>query len=113
MTPLLAALSRALAAARCSSVAFSASPASTASRKRRTAVRTDERTDLLRCRRFSFVLTRLIWDLMLATRMPRVLPAAELLDVFSGRRRRQGVVLPGRALGHRCYQRSAEDSHGA
>src|SRR6476469_6511827 len=86
MTPLLAALSRALAAARCSSVAFSASPASTASRKRRTAVRTDERTDLLRCRRFSFVLTRLIWDLMLATRMPRVLPAAELLD---------GLSLPG------------------
>src|SRR5689334_22203487 len=78
MTPLLAALSSAFAAARCSSVAFSASPASMASRKRRTAVRTDERTDLLRCRRFSFVLTRLIWDLMLATRMPRVLPAAGL-----------------------------------
>ena len=79
MTPLLAALSRAFDAARCSSVAFSVSPASTASRNRRTAVRTDERTDLLRCRRFSFVLTRLIWDLMLATRMPRVLPAAVLL----------------------------------
>src|SRR4051794_25097193 len=73
MTPLLAALSRARAAARCSSVAFSFSPASTASRKRRTAVRTADLTDLLRWRRFSLVLTRLIWDLMLATRMPRVL----------------------------------------
>src|SRR5579884_2788583 len=48
----------------------SGSPASTASRNRRIAVLTADLTDLLRRRRFSLVLTRLICDLMLATRLP-------------------------------------------
>ena len=80
ITPLLAALSRARDAARCSSVASSVLPASTASRNFRTAVRTAERTDLLRWRRFSLVLTRLIWDLMLATRLPRSLSCHRYRD---------------------------------
>src|SRR5919107_44640 len=104
MTPLLAALSSALLAARCSSVAFSVSPASTASRKRRAGLRTAERTDLLRCRRFSLVLTRLIWDLMLATRMPRVLPAAGL-HADRSVAPAAGIVLPHRALDVPSYQR--------
>ncbi|CAM5255434.1 hypothetical protein SANTM175S_01956 [Streptomyces antimycoticus] len=47
--------------------AFSASPAATASRVRRMAVFSSDLTALLRSRAFSFVLFRLIWDLMFAT----------------------------------------------
>src|ERR671930_583695 len=68
MTPLPAALSSFLLASRSSSTAFSLSPASAASRNFRIAVFTEDLTDLLRRRRFSFVLIRLIWDLMLAMR---------------------------------------------
>src|SRR3954471_3045705 len=68
MTPLLAALSRALPASRISVVAVSTSPASAASRNLRMAVFSDDLTDLLRSRAFSLVLMRLICDLMFATR---------------------------------------------
>src|SRR5689334_14765039 len=67
MTPLLTALSSLREAARAASVAFSTSPASTASRARRIAVFSSDLTALLRCRAFSLVLFRLIWDLMFAT----------------------------------------------
>src|SRR3954447_542058 len=99
ITPLPAALSRARAAARCSSTASSALPASTASRNFRTAVRTAERTDLLRWRRFSLVLTRLIWDLMLATRLPRSLSCHRYRDAPAA-----GMVRARRALDCPCYR---------
>src|SRR3954447_4618100 len=99
ITPLLAALSRAREAARCSSAASSVLPASTASRNFRTAVRTSERTDLLRWRRFSLVLTRLIWDLMLATRLPRSLSCHRYRDAPAA-----GMVRARRALDRPCYR---------
>ncbi len=67
MTPLLAALSRRLMARRVSSSAFSA-PSSAAVVAALVRVFSSERTALLRTRRFSFCLLRLIWLLMLATR---------------------------------------------
>src|SRR2546422_11117991 len=69
ITPLLAALSSFLLASRSSTMALSLSPASAASRNFRIAVFTEDLTDLLRSRAFSFVLIRLSWDLMLATRL--------------------------------------------
>src|ERR1044072_2695509 len=76
MTPLLAALSSLRLASCSSSMALSFSPASAASRNLRIAVFTEDLTDLLRWRAFSFVLIRLICDLMFATRV--------LLDVDHG-----------------------------
>src|SRR5688500_16116146 len=67
MTPFEAALSSARVATWASSVALAASPASAASRKRRTEVRRADLVALLRNRAFSLVLIRLIWDLMFAT----------------------------------------------
>src|SRR5258706_8404953 len=71
MTPLLTALSRAREASRRSVAAASASPLAAFSLNLRTAVFSDDLTALLRTRRFSFCLLRLIWDLMFATRGPR------------------------------------------
>src|SRR5215470_9359197 len=71
ITPLLAALSSARDAARSATTAFSLSPASAASRNLRMDVFSADFTDLLRWRRFSFCLIRLIWDLIFATREPR------------------------------------------
>src|SRR5215470_6471665 len=71
ITPLLAALSSARDAARSATAAFSLSPASAASRNLRMDVFSADFTDLLRWRRFSFCLIRLIWDLIFATREPR------------------------------------------
>src|SRR3982751_1259850 len=71
MTPLLAALSSLRDASRSSVSAAVASPDWTASLNLRIAVFSDDFTDLLRSRRFSFCLLRLIWDLMFATRGPR------------------------------------------
>src|SRR4051794_11604305 len=67
-TPLPAALSSLRLAAWSSSAALSLSPAAAASRNFRMAVFTEDLTALLRWRRASLVLMRLIWDLMLATR---------------------------------------------
>ena len=58
------------AAARWAAVAFSTSPAATASRALRIAVLSEDLTALLRRRAFSLVLIRLIWDLMFATKEP-------------------------------------------
>lgn len=69
MTPLLAALSSFLLVLTSSSEALSFSPAATASRKERIAVRSDDFTDWLRSRALSLVLFRLICDLMFATRV--------------------------------------------
>ena len=71
ITPLPAALSSLVKAARMVCVTFSVSPASAASRNWRTEVFSDDLTALLRTRAFSFCLLRLIWDLMFATRVPR------------------------------------------
>src|SRR5699024_7690095 len=68
MTPLDTALSRSRLVERSSSVAWAWSPASTAPRNLRIEVRSAERTAWLRCRAFSLVRLRLIWDLMFATR---------------------------------------------
>src|SRR3954470_17405415 len=68
MTPLLTALSSFRPATRSASFAASLSPEAAASRKERTAVFSEDLTDLLRRRRFSLVTFRLIWDLMFATR---------------------------------------------
>src|SRR4051794_3925946 len=67
MTPFDAALSSARDATAASSAALALSPASTASRKRRTWVLSADLVALLRWCDFSFVLIRLSWDLMLAT----------------------------------------------
>src|SRR5689334_24458658 len=67
MTPLEAALSSLRPAAAASAFAWSASPASAASRKRRTADFSADFTDLLRSCAASFCRLRLIWDLMFAT----------------------------------------------
>ncbi len=67
MTPLEAALSSLRPAAAASVWACSASPASAASRKRRTADFSADFTDLLRSCAASFCRLRLIWDLMFAT----------------------------------------------
>ncbi len=69
MTPLLAALSSRLMARRVSSSTFS-SPCSAAAVTTLVRVFSSERTALLRRRRFSFCLLRLIWLLMLATKVP-------------------------------------------
>src|SRR5579862_4365452 len=69
ITPLLAALSSRLTARRASSSAFSA-PSSAAVVAALVRVFSSERTALLRTRRASFCLLRLIWLLMLATRCP-------------------------------------------
>src|SRR6478672_8954883 len=71
ITPLLAALSSWREATPSASTAAVRSPESAASRKRRTAVFSDERTLLLRRRAASLVRMRLIWDLMFATKEPR------------------------------------------
>src|SRR6185436_3388648 len=68
MTPLLAALSSLRLVAASNSAALSFSPASSASRKPRTAVRRADFTDWLRRRAFSLVRMRFFCDLMLATR---------------------------------------------
>src|SRR5205823_4732874 len=67
ITPLLTALSSWREAAWASSAAFAVSPASAASRNRRMCVRRADLMALLFARAFSFVLFRLIWDLMFAT----------------------------------------------
>src|SRR5919108_1507454 len=71
MTPLLTALSSLTDATRSASSVSLMLPAAAASRKWRTAVRSDDLTALLGCLAFSFCLLRLIWDLMFATRKPR------------------------------------------
>src|ERR1700753_402493 len=71
MTPLAAALSSSRLALRMASVAAVASPDAAASRKWRTCVFSSDLTALLRWRRASFCLLRLIWLLMFATRKPR------------------------------------------
>ena len=68
MTPLLTALSSLRLAARSALWVVAASPEAAASRKERTNVFSSDFTALLRSRRFSFVVFRLIWDLMFATR---------------------------------------------
>src|SRR5690242_2342338 len=70
MTPLLTALSSLRDASRSSTAAASVLPASVASLNLRIAVFSDDLTDLLRSRAFSFCRLRLIWDLMFATRQP-------------------------------------------
>src|SRR5437764_2513184 len=97
MTPLLAALSRLCDAVRMATAAASTSPASAASRNLRTAVLSDDLTALLRCRAFSFCLLRLIWDLIFATRVPR-------LDVLSAHV--CSAITPA-AMPVRCGQRGA------
>ena len=72
ITPLLTALSSLREASCMRTVAFSTSPASVASWNFRMAVFSDDLTDLFRSRRFSFCRLRLIWDLMFATRQPRL-----------------------------------------
>src|ERR1700760_2582673 len=69
MTPLDTALSSLRAAVRIAVVASSTLPDSTASRNLRTWVRSSDLTALLRWCAFSFVLMRLICDLMFATRI--------------------------------------------
>src|SRR4051794_25341677 len=95
MAPLLAALSSFLLASRVSTAAFSKSPASTASRALRMAVFREDLTDLLRCRAFSLVLMRLIWDLMFATKEPQ----SDWLEQndCSGYQRRGASPKPGTA----------------
>src|SRR3954452_18658526 len=84
MTPLLTALSSALLAS-CSAVpAAAASPDSAAVRTRRTAVFRADLTATLRWRARSLVRFRLIWDLMFATRAPRV-SGGNSSDSASGR----------------------------
>src|SRR5262245_10274466 len=73
MTPLLTALSSLREASRISAVAASVSPVAVASWNLRIAVFSDDLTALLRRRRFSFCRLRLIWDLMFATRQPRLI----------------------------------------
>src|SRR5205814_3647474 len=68
---LLTALSSLRDASRSSVVANSPSPVAAASLNLRIAVFSDDLTALLRRRRFSFCLLRLICDLMFATRQPR------------------------------------------
>src|SRR6201988_5113224 len=68
ITPLLAALSNLRLVDTSSSAAFSLSPAWVASRNVRTAVRSEDFTDLLRSRARSLVRLRFCCDLMLATR---------------------------------------------
>src|SRR4051812_18063386 len=80
MTPLLAALSRAREAVPRASTAASRLPVSAASRKRRTAVFSEERTLLLRRRAASLVRIRLIWDLMFATKSLEPLFGKEWCD---------------------------------
>ena len=71
MTPLLTAWSSLRDASRSSAtVASLPSPVAADSWNLRTAVFSDDFTDLLRSRRFSFCRLRLIWDLMFATRRP-------------------------------------------
>ena len=55
---------------RISVAADSVSPEAVASWNLRMAVFSEDFTDLLRIRRFSFCRLRLIWDLMFATRQP-------------------------------------------
>src|ERR1700730_4867974 len=69
MTPLLAALSSLRLVDTSNSAALSLSPDSTASRNPRTAVCSDDFTDLLRSLRRSLVRLRFSCDLMLATRV--------------------------------------------
>src|SRR5690242_10275829 len=80
MTPLLTALSSLREASRISAVALSASPAALASLNLRIAVFSDDLTALLRRRRFSFCRLRLIWDLMFATRQPRLSSSVRIGD---------------------------------
>src|SRR5690625_2591540 len=68
MMPLEAALSSLREATFRASPAASASPAETAVRTLRTWVLSSDFTARLRSRAFSFVLFRLIWDLMFATK---------------------------------------------
>src|SRR6478735_8211704 len=67
MTPFEAALSSFFEATTSAACALSLSPPATASRTRRTCVLSSDLTALLRRRAFSFVVMRLIWDLMFAT----------------------------------------------
>src|SRR5262249_4604431 len=75
MTPLLTALSSLRLALWSSLRILSLSPDSAASRKRRTAVFSDDLMDWLRSRAFSLVRIRLSCDLMLATRIPSISPS--------------------------------------
>jgi hypothetical protein len=84
MTPLLTALSSLRDASRRRLLASSVSPAAVATLNLRIAVFSDDLTALLRRRRFSFCLLRLIWDLMFATRQPR--PGRFDLDAVERRR---------------------------
>src|SRR3712207_1630522 len=68
MTPLLAALSSSREACWSASRAAALSPASAAVRKRRIDVFSEDLTALFRWRAFSFVLMRLSWDRMFATK---------------------------------------------
>src|SRR6201988_281837 len=68
ITPLLAAWSNLRLVETSSSAALSFSPSAAASRNARTAVQSDDFTDLLRSRARSFVRLRFCCDLMLATR---------------------------------------------
>src|SRR5215470_13008117 len=72
MTPLLAALSSCRQAARSAAPVSSMSPDSAASRNFLMDVFSEDFTALLRSLAFSFCLLRLIWDLMFATRKPRL-----------------------------------------
>src|SRR3954462_12328792 len=98
MTPLLTALSSRREAVRRADVVASVSPASAASRKRRTGVLSSLLTALLRRRRRSLVPMRLIWLLMLAKRgLPQSVPVPESTDKAS---RRQGFGARRRKPGH-------------
>src|SRR5688500_5068540 len=90
MTPFDAALSSLRVAAAASVRAFSASPDSAASLKRRMAVFRADLTDLLLSCATRFCLFRLIWDLMFATGQASVLSIA-----LTGRMLR-GAAHPGR-----------------
>src|SRR5262245_60403139 len=101
MTPLLTALSSLRDASCSSTVAASVSPVAAVSLNLRTAVLSEDFTDLLRSRRFSFCLLRLIWDLMFATRRPR--PDSWSLGVYTrthhhGATREEPEYQPGRDL---------------
>src|SRR5215203_2936241 len=94
MTPLLAALSSSREAVVMACTAVSRSPASAASRNLRTDVLSEDLTPLLRRRAFSFVLIRLSWDLMFATKKPFVLVGRIVASARGGADRLDRLATP-------------------
>src|SRR5688500_11088783 len=85
-----------------SAFAVSVSPEAAASWNLRIAVFSDDFTDLLRSRRFSFCLLRLICDLMFATRQPRPDRSGVEWDRTGHRAHHHArrASLPARPVGH-------------